>query len=272
MVRNLLKLPFKTTSVVLRRLSRFLTARQFLAVMKVDDNVLKEIAILLSPVSEEVFEESESQKRARAIMGNANFFGIAAVKHRFGDFTAEELEARKEVRILNEATGELFSEEETLLILQACKDTHILVATKNIALPEMHARHKDRFNNDRNAPFFSQDSERKKWSEVTIVPPWLLVRKGPVPGSGSKDIDAQKEHVDALKNERMILPCEYVFAALLYYLETGKKLCEGYVVRFSVQTTDGNWVSVDWHGDELYVAYWNRHAVPAIVSGSVRTS
>lgn len=271
MVTNLLKLPFKTTSAVLLRLSRFLTARQFLAVMKVDDKVLREIAALLSPVSVR-FEETDSQKRARDIMGS-NFFGIDAVQRHFADYTETELEARKEVRILNEITGQLFTEEETLKILLECKDTHVLLATKNIALPDMHARHKDRFSNDRDAPFFGSQPEREKWSSFRIKPNWILVRKGFVPGSESKDIDAQKAHLlQTLPKERMILPCEYVFAAFLSLLEKGEKLCEGYVVRFAVQTVDGNCVHVSWNGDQLVVNHWNRNADPRIVSGSVRTS
>ena len=89
-------------------------------------------------------------------------------------------------------------------------------------------------------------------------------------------MESQKNHVlQALPKERMILPCEYVFLALLFQLETGKKLCQGYVVRFAVQTTEGYWVDVDWDGDQLFVGYWDlwdRNAYPSIVSCSVRTS
>lgn len=37
-----------------------------------------------------------------------------------------------------------------------------------------------------------------------------------------------------------------------------------------MQTVDGNWVNVNWNGDQLNVNNWNRNANPNIVSGSVR--
>ena len=57
-----------------------------------------------------------------------------------------------------------------------------------------------------------------------ITVPWLLIRKEPLPNSWGKDIAAKKEHVGGFPGERLVLPGEFAYAAILHGLATGGKL------------------------------------------------
>jgi hypothetical protein len=187
---------------------------------------------------------SISISTARAILGPDNVHGPDQAQQHFGPFTADQLAARELIPYA-EAT------------LRECAGTHILLATHPLSLPDVHARHPERFLNDPDDPWFATQRQRQVWSAQPIIDPWLLVRMDVVPGSWSKSIDAQKQHVaSTLPRERLILPGEYAYAATLHYLVTGKKLCPGYWVRFPVQTAEGCWVGAGWDGGRLYVGGW----------------
>ena len=219
------------------------------------------------PAVIQTFEDPEIHNAARKIMGE-NFHGIAAAQRRFGAYSEAALEQRKKICLFDEKKKGFLSAEDTLVVLNKHKATHVLVATHEIDLVSFHGSHKDRFSNDAK-PWFSKQPE-KKWSSVAIAVPWLFVRKEVIDQSWNKDIDAQKAHVPA--NERLILPAEFCYCALLHYLETGKKLCSGYWVRFPVQDADGYWVLAYWSGDQLGVLIFDGKAFDNIASGSVWAS
>ncbi len=202
------------------------------------------------------FDEPDCHREAREIMGD-NFHGIAAVQRHFGAYTEQELGARRDIP---------FSEQT----LRECAKEFILLPTHPLDLPGIHRAHPERFNDDPDAPWFGEQKQREKWSSQTIADPWLLVRKNVVPDSWNKRIDAQKKHIERFPKERLVLPAEFAYAALVRYLETREKLCGEYIVRFAVQTAEGNWVNVNWNGDQLNFNNWNDNANDNIASGSVR--
>lgn len=205
------------------------------------------------------FDEPESHRVAREIMGS-NFHGIATVQRHFGAFTEEELAARREIP---------FSEGT----LRECAEEFILLPTHSLDLCGIHAAHPERFVADPDQPWFGARDQREKWSSQTITAPWLLLRKKPVPDSWNKSIDAQQKHLKKmLPQERLLMPHEFGYAALVRYLERKEKLCEGYIVRFAVQSVGGYWVSVDWDGGQLYFIRWHGFADGRIASASARTS
>lgn len=218
------------------------------------------------------FDEPQSHLKAREILGE-KFLGVLAAQRSHGAFTAAELKERAALRLRNHKTGDFLTEEETLRLCRACSETHLLCAMHPRTLPAIHARHPERFNDDPDAPWFCKESQRKKWSGEAILDPWVLVPVSVVPGSCELQIAAQKDHLGKkFPNDRFGLPAEFASVALTYLNETGKKLCEGFVVRFSVQTADSFWVDVEWNGDRLYFSYWHGDAGVSVGSWSVRTS
>ena len=132
----------------------------------------------------------------------------------------------------------------------------LLLPTHALSLPAVHQKHPECFSNDPDAPWFGEPPERAKWSDKPITPPWLLIRKETLPDSWGKDIAAQKEHVGGFPGERLVLPAEFAYAAVLHGLATGgEKLCAGYWIRFAVQAADGRWVNAVWVGGQLHVFY-----------------
>ncbi|TSC58528.1 MAG: hypothetical protein Greene041619_538 [Candidatus Peregrinibacteria bacterium Greene0416_19] len=205
------------------------------------------------------FEEPESHRKAREILGAQNFHGVAAVQQHFGVYTETELAARREIP---------FTEET----LRECALEFVLLATHPLDLSGVHAAHPERFNDDPDDPWFARKEEREKWSSQTITAPWLLVRKKPLPDSWNKRIDAQKTHIERFPKERLIEPCENAYTGIVHYAESGEKLCDGYVIRFAVQAAGGRWVGVCWVGGRLFLGYWSDGAYDVVASGSVRAS
>jgi len=219
------------------------------------------------------FTEPESHQKARAIMGEKNFHGLFAAQKCFGPYTAQELEQHMPLRLCD-VNGNPFtnSDEETLAICEECKGTHILVALQSLSLPGIHAKCKERMANDKNVPWFGEQRQRG-WASQVIKGTWLLIRKEVVPKSWSKSQTAQKEYVKlTLPKERLTLPAEHSYVALLHQQETGEQLCRGYWVRFPVQVASGDWVSAGWHGEHLVVSGLDDEAIDSIASGTVRTS
>jgi hypothetical protein len=201
---------------------------------------------------------SISISTARAILGPDNVHGPDQAATHFGPFTAEQL-AERDVLPYAEAT------------LRECAGTHVLLATHPLDLPSIHAGHPTLFWNDPDAPWFADQRQQYEWSAQVITAPWLLVRMDVVPGSWSKSIDAQKQHVaSTLPRERLILPGEYAYTATLHYLVTWQKLCKGYWVRFPVQAAEGHWVSAGWLGGQLFVPYWDDSPIERVAVCSVR--
>lgn len=217
------------------------------------------------------FEEPQSHKEAHRILGD-EFFGLDVAQQRIRPFTQAEIDERLPLRLFDEVTRQFLSEEQTLAIVEECKLTHALLATHNLSLPELHSLDPNGFANDSRNLWFSEESQRDKWSDQQrITVPWLLVRKDVVPKSWEKTINVQKLHLQETQpKERSSLPVEHCYAARLRFLVTGRKLCEGYVVRFGVQVAEGHWVDARWRGDQVDVFYWFDDAGDNIASASVR--
>lgn len=227
-----------------------------------------------SPAAVLPFSEPDSHGKARAILGEQNFHGVMAAQQCFGPFTPEELE-RHVPLVLCDALGNPFtrSDEETLAVCEECKGTHILVACHSLSLVGIHAVCKDRMANDRSAPWFGEELEQSRWSSQPTKGSWLLIRKNVVPDSGSKSQADQQEHLTrAFPKERLTLPAEHVYAAIVHRKETGEKLCRGYWVRFPVQTAGGDWVRAFWVGERLYVGDLDDGAGGNVASGSARAA
>ena len=200
------------------------------------------------------------EERAKALLGIEHVHGVVEVmKHMGGIFDVAELQA----------ICQQFPSKE---ILEACKDTHVLcvVDGKCSSVVDIHALYKERFNNNQNAPWFSRDAEQP-WSSAPIAFPFLLLRKDIVAHSWNKTIEQQQANViQACPGERLCLPQEFVYAAILHQLETNGHLCQSRWIRFPVQTAEGYWVHAYWHGGRLCVYDWGGQADDGLGSCSVR--
>ncbi|MBI3816899.1 hypothetical protein HY285_05150 [Candidatus Peregrinibacteria bacterium] len=205
------------------------------------------------------FEEPESHQKAREILGR-DFISVEAAQRHIRPYTADELEARKVIP---------YSEE----VLRECAGEFALLPTHPLDLPGFQACHPERFVEDPNNPWVGQKQQRKLWSSRVTTVPWLLIRKNPVPDSCSQSQANQEGHLRTkFSKERFVLPCEYADAGLKMFLETRQKLCEGFRIRFAVQTAEGYWVSVGWNGDRLSFYSWRADARENIGSPSARDS
>lgn len=206
------------------------------------------------------FDEPDSHRIAREVMG-VNFHGIDAAQRFYGSFTAEQLTERETIP---------FSEE----VLRECAKDFLLLPTHPMNLPEIHRSREKLFANSAKDPWFGENLQREKWSDVRIAAPWILIRRDIVPQSFGKRAEAQQQHLKTnFTQERSVLPCEWVYAAQLHLAETGERMAKGFVVRFFVQSADGCWVVADWHDDDLLlVSGWVSLADDIIGVSSARTS
>ncbi len=205
------------------------------------------------------FEEPESHAKAREILGERNFHGVVAAQTRFGAYSEEELMARQTIP---------FSEET----LRECAKDFFLCATHPLDLLGVQSAFPERFTADVGGSWFGREEQRRLWSSVTLTHPWLLIRKGPVPASGKKLSKVQEEHMKHFPKERLLLPVEFVYGALLHVLETGERICEGYVIRFAVQSAEGNKVHVYWCSGKLRLSIWGDSTGSNLISASARDS
>jgi hypothetical protein len=279
MKKSIFGLPWSKIVRGVARLRGVIDAPAWLAMLKADDERLRllgeEWRRIMLPAKPVVlpFEEPDSHKHARDIMGENRFHGILAAQKCFGPYTEQDLELHMPLRLCD-VNGNPFtnSDEETLAVCRECKDTHIVVALKSLSLLDIHARCKSRMANDQNAPWFGEQRQHG-WASQVIQGTWLLTRKEVVPDSWSKSQQAQLEHVQlTLPKERLTLPVEHTYAALLHQQETGEKLCPGYWIRFPVQAAGGGWVGADGGGGQLSVDYLDGSAGGDVASGSARVA
>lgn len=218
------------------------------------------------------FVEPASHAEARKILGK-DFHGLDAAIRRFGDMSDDGIAERCTLRLRNHRTGAFCSEEQTLRILEECKGTHFLVATHETVetLPSLHV-HRPEYFWGYEDPWFGM-YQGEYWAIARITEPWLLIRKDVVPGSTGIPAEEQPKQLQRdFPKERMLLPSEFGYGAILHCLETNEWMCGQYIVRFHAQTAEGHWVRVKWHGDRLFFSHWHGRAYGGIASGSVRTS
>lgn len=189
--------------------------------------ILRKAAQKSSPVA--VTQLSDSQREAKAIMG-ANFFGIEEATTHFGaKWNQEQLDALATVP---------FSDE----VLEACKDTHILVAGYPMTLLQVRAKASKAkkgklFYSTEGSWYESQAFARKTKVEVR----WYLIRKKPIDNSTNKSWDEQQA---LLKNESTPTACVMVYTIMGHFLNTGERLFENVNVRCSDIDSDGYHVNV----------------------------
>lgn len=174
-------------------------------------------------------ELTDGQKEAKAIMGT-NFFGPEEVAKHFGArWTQPQLDALATVP---------FSQE----VLEACKDTHVLVAGYPMTLLQVRskankAKKGKLFYTPEGGWYESQAFARKTKVEVR----WYLIRKKPVEDSTSKSWDEQQA---LLKDEMTPTACVMVYTIMGHFLNTGERLFESVYVRCSDIVSYGDRVLV----------------------------
>ena len=152
--------------------------------------------------------------QAQSIMGT-NFHGVEALEKLLGRNLAKQAKAT-----LNKSVP--FSAET----LEACRDTHVLVACAGISLMEVWSAQTALFYTKRDPWYKSQ-----QFATTKVKAGWYLVRKTPVPDSTSKTWTEQRE----LLTEADEVPSASVLAQaiLIHYLETKERLFEAIYVRVS---------------------------------------
>lgn len=171
-----------------------------------------------------------------------DFHGLGAAEAYFGPWKPGEREARVPLCLRDHRTGALLSEEETLRILAECKGSHVMLATRDLTLLDLWARHPAVFLPRSDQPWFSHPSERN-WAGHAILDPWLLIRKSVLPDSVGLTCTEQQALIRELPKERELHPAEFCYAARVHLKETGEALCKGYNLRFpSVRTAAGDCV------------------------------
>ena len=171
---------------------------------------------------------------AAEIMGY-NFHGIDALERHLG----VKLSAKSKKLFLTVP----FSAE----VLQACRETHVLVACGALSLMDVWQAQTGLFY-AKSEPWYGAQSEQFARSKVKAG--WQLVRKNPVPDSTSKTWDEQ----NALLGADDLVPSASVLAQaiVIHYLETEERLYETIYVRVS---------DVHSNGFRVYLGYFDQDAL-----------
>ena len=184
------------------------------------------------------YEPSTSQAEARKIMGK-NMFGIEEAQKHFGI-----VPTKPQLGYLAEIP---FSAE----VLEACKDTHILVAVFPLTIPEVRSKAK-------RGLFYSYDDawyNNQAFASEKAELGWHLIRKTPVEDSTSKTWKEQQALLS--KDEETPTAPVMIYTIIGHFLATGERLFEKIYVRTSSLGSDGDRVSVGGFGSEgLYVCGW----------------
>ena len=137
-------------------------------------------------------------------------------------------------------------------VLQACHETHVLVACGALSLMDVW-RVQTRLFYSNSDPWYGDSS---KWfAHSKVKAGWQLVRKNPVPDSSRKTWDEQNQLLR--QDEQVPSASVLTQAILIHYLETGERLFEDIYVRCSDMDYDSDRVRLG-HFDEdgLRVGYY----------------
>ena len=158
--------------------------------------------------------------QAATIMGT-NFHGVEALEKLLGRNLAKRAKAT-----LNK--GVPFSAET----LEACRDTHVLVACAGISLMEVWSA--------QTALFYAKSDpwyKSQQFATTKVKVGWYLVRKTPVPDSTSKTWAEQCELLTEM--DEVTSASVLAQAILIHYLETKERLFEAIYVRVSDVASGG---------------------------------
>ena len=168
---------------------------------------------------------------AAQIMGAGNFHGPEALT-KLG-VTMSKTASKK-------AFGKVpFSAE----VLEACRDTHVLVACAGISLMEVWGFQTNLFYAKSDPWYKSQ-----QFATTKVKAGWYLVRKTPVPDSTSKTWEEQLSlltEVDEVPRASVLAQ-----AILIHYLETDERLFPGIYVRVSDVDSGGRRVVLGEFGQD----------------------
>ena len=182
------------------------------------------------------FEPTTSQKRVREIMGR-NFFGVEEAIRHFGvNPTRQQAVALSEIPF-SEAT------------LEACKDTHILVAVFPLSILEIRGK---------STLFYNQDwYEKEPFARDRGDAEWRLIRKTPVENSTNKTW--QEQQTLLAENEETPTARLVIYTITGHFLATGERLFEKLYVRSSDVASGGDRVRVGrFDSDGLGIGhYWD---------------
>ena len=176
------------------------------------------------------FKSSNSQDRARKIMGSANFFGVGEAIKYYGVDTNQIAE-------LSEVP---FPDE----VLAQCKDTHILVAVFPLSILDILEKHNLFYRYDTN--WYRNEPFAKERGKVG----WQLIQKFPVEGSISNNWQAQQMLIAS--DCRVPTAQAMVYTIVGHFLATNERLFEKVYVRTSSEaSSDGYVVYVGFFGSEM---------------------
>jgi hypothetical protein len=196
-----------------------------------------------------------SQRRAREIMGR-NLFGVEEAIRHFG------------VNPTKQQTAALSETPFTEATLEACKDSHVLVAVFPLSILEIRNRVDRRLLYSREDAWCNQQAFAKQEGEAG----WALVRKTPVANSTAKTWQEQQ----ALLREDEETPTArvMVYAIIGHYLATGERLFENIYVRCSDVDSGGFRVLLGrFDADGLFVSdAWDGHRDDDFGASSARKS
>lgn len=183
------------------------------------------------------YEPSVSQETARAIMGK-NYLGVdQSIQH------LKAMPSKADLRALEEVP---FAEN----VLEACKDTHILVVVLPLSILDIQGRV------DRSLFYFKNDQwyRKESFAKDKGQAHWALVRKDTVPNSTSKSWQEQQSLLgtdDETPTARVL-----VYTVILTFLATGVKLLPNIYARVSDPVSISCRVLVGYFGvDGLRVDY-----------------
>jgi len=180
---------------------------------KVIDSKGNDLALkVVRLISNGGFEATTSQKRAREIMGR-NTFGIEEAIQHFG-----VTPSRQQIAGLSEIP---FSEA----MLEACKDTHVLVAVFQFSILEIRGRVPQDQRLFYNQDWYNNQAFAKKRGETE----WKLVRKTPVANSTNKTWSEQQALL--ANNEETPTARMMTYTIIGHFLATGERLFENVYVR-----------------------------------------
>ncbi|MDE1919213.1 MAG: hypothetical protein KGH56_00785 [Patescibacteria group bacterium] len=160
------------------------------------------------------FEPSTSQKRAREIMGK-NFFGVEeAIKH-FG------------VNPSKQQSAYLAEVPFSKAVLEACKNTHVLVAVFPLSILDIRGKVDRRIFSSHEDSWYNNQAFAKEKGEIG----WQLVRKTPVENSTNKTWNGQQTLLS--KDDETPKAQVAVYTIIGHFLATGERLFENIYVRCS---------------------------------------
>lgn len=161
------------------------------------------------------FKPSESQIRARSIMGKDFFGPEEAVKHFRAKWTREQLDILATVP---------FSEE----VLTIRKGTHVLMAGHPLSIGDMIARYRARFHTGPTVTMsLYEDRHLYPALQERVGLCWYLISKTALDGTNGKSWEQQMALIDAEK-EFSPRACVLAYAMLGHLLSTGERMFEPY--------------------------------------------